>query len=157
MKGIIKTFLRLKNFFGFKSKQKQEYWLTRFVFLRFLGLIYFVAFLILVHQIIPLIGENGLLPFNVFFESLNKKSATPFQAFLNWPTIFWFLPSDAWLLSLAWLGTLLSFLVIIGFANAPLLLSIWFLYLSFITFKLYHGSRFDDLGLQHRRLDGRVV
>ena len=45
-----------------KSKEKSEYWVTRFVFLRLLGFIYFIAFLSLAHQVILLIGENGLLP-----------------------------------------------------------------------------------------------
>jgi len=45
-----------------KSKATSGYWLTRFVFLRLLGIIYFFAFLSLVNQVIPLIGENGLLP-----------------------------------------------------------------------------------------------
>ena len=38
-----------------------RYQLTRFVFLRFLGLIYFVAFLALALQWRPLIGSDGLL------------------------------------------------------------------------------------------------
>jgi len=48
--------------FGLNNKQKSEYWLTRFVILRFLGIVYLFAFLSLAFQVTPLVGENGLLP-----------------------------------------------------------------------------------------------
>ena len=38
------------------------YWLTRFVILRLLGVLYAVAFLVAINQIVPLIGARGLLP-----------------------------------------------------------------------------------------------
>ncbi len=43
-----------------------SYWLTRFIILRLLGLVYFVAFLSLAQQILPLIGSQGLLPVELF-------------------------------------------------------------------------------------------
>ncbi|SVD71283.1 uncharacterized protein METZ01_LOCUS424137, partial [marine metagenome] len=59
---MVKSMLERLRFLGFGSTIPPKYWLTRFVFLRFLGGMYFVAFLILVNQGLPLIGENGLLP-----------------------------------------------------------------------------------------------
>ena len=38
------------------------YRLTRFVFLRGIGFIYFVAFLCAANQVVPLLGQHGLLP-----------------------------------------------------------------------------------------------
>jgi len=38
------------------------YWLTRYVILRLLGLVYMVAFMVAINQVVPLIGANGLLP-----------------------------------------------------------------------------------------------
>ncbi|TMA42269.1 MAG: lipase maturation factor family protein, partial [Deltaproteobacteria bacterium] len=48
----------------------QTYWLTRFLVLRLLGLVYFVAFLSLAHQVLPLIGTDGLLPAAPFLDRL---------------------------------------------------------------------------------------
>ena len=39
-----------------------SYWLTRILFLRYLGFIYFIAFLISYNQNKELIGNNGLTP-----------------------------------------------------------------------------------------------
>jgi len=122
------------------SAPHSGYWLTRFVFLRFLGLIYFVAFLVLVDQAIPLIGENGLLPAQLYLRAIGENYDSAWAAFLKYPTVFWFFLSDGAITALAWLGAGLSFLVLIGFANAPLLLVLWFLYMSFIHIgQLWYG------------------
>ena len=78
------------SFLGFGSTAPSKYWLTRFVFLRFLGGMYFVGFLILVNQGLPLIGENGLLPAKNFLDILGLRYETTFSAFLKIPTLFWF-------------------------------------------------------------------
>ena len=44
------------------SQSKDSYWLTRFILLRLLGLVYAVAFLAAAEQVVPLIGAHGLLP-----------------------------------------------------------------------------------------------
>ena len=61
------------NFSNFlKSKNTESsYWLTRFIILRFIGIVYFIAFLSLALQVIPLIGENGLLPANNYLDSIS--------------------------------------------------------------------------------------
>ena len=69
------------SFLGFGSTAPSKYWLTRFVFLRFLGGMYFVGFLILVNQGLPLIGENGLLPAKNFLDILGLRYETTFSAF----------------------------------------------------------------------------
>ena len=112
------------------KKQKPEYWITRFVFLRLLGFIYFFAFLSLSAQVIPLIGGNGLLPAKNFLSTFNFDSKI--DAFIHLPTIFWFHISDNFLLTLAWSGVILSFIVMIGFANAPIMFILWFIYMSFV-------------------------
>jgi hypothetical protein len=107
------------------------YWLTRFLILRLLGIVYAVAFLIVINQILPLIGSHGLTPVDTFLrrviESLGYKSA----GFLRLPSIFWWNHSDTALLTGAWVGFLLSCVVTAGFANAPILFILWFLYMSF--------------------------
>ena len=49
-----------------------SYWLTRFVLLRLLGLVYFFAFLSLATQVLPLLGSHGLLPVPLFLERAGK-------------------------------------------------------------------------------------
>src|SRR5207244_12309371 len=48
------------------SEGPHSYWLTRFAILRLLGLVYFMAFLSLANQVVPLIGNNGLLPTRLY-------------------------------------------------------------------------------------------
>ena len=110
---------------------RESYRLTRFVFLRFLGLIYFVAFLVLAQQLRPLIGARGLLPVHNFLYGAGATEGGHLSDFLALPTLFWLNDSDAFMVALAWVGAGLSLLVIVGFANALLLATLWFLYLSF--------------------------
>jgi len=121
-----------------KSKQKPEYFITRFVLLRLIGFVYFFAFLSLATQVIPLIGENGLLPAKNFLATFRFDSKL--DAFFNLPTLFWLQLSDRMLVTLAWVGVILSFIVMIGFANAPLMFILWFLYMSFVHIgQLFYG------------------
>src|SRR5258708_7082547 len=39
-----------------------DYWVTRLVFQRTLGIVYLVAFICALNQFVPLVGEHGLLP-----------------------------------------------------------------------------------------------
>lgn len=109
---------------------KQEYVLTSFVLLRVLGFVYFFAFLSLATQVIPLLGENGLLPAKNFLATFKFESKL--EAFMTLPTIFWFYLSDNLMLVLAWLGVILSFAVLIGFADSIMMLLLWLIYMSFV-------------------------
>lgn len=106
------------------------YWLTRFVLLRLLGIIYAVAFLVIIEQIIPLIGANGLTPAAVFLQRVSNAIGIT-SGFWHLPSLFWFGHSDSTLLTVAWIGFILSLVVAAGFANAPILAVLWFLYMSF--------------------------
>jgi hypothetical protein len=114
-----------------EAANTSTYWLTRFVILRLLGVVYAVAFLVTINQIVPLIGANGLLPVDIYFKEISDSigSAT---GFVRLPSLFWFWHSDAALLTCAWVGFILSCIVIVGYANGPLLGVLWFLYLSFV-------------------------
>ena len=111
---------------------RPTYWLTRFVILRLLGLVYAVAFLVAINQIVPLMGEHGLLPVGIFLKRVEEMLGSRGAGFLRLPSIFWFIHSDTSLLTTAWIGFALSCIVIAGFANALLLTLIWFLYMSFV-------------------------
>jgi len=117
---------------GTWPEQPHSYWLTRFLILRLLGLVYFVAFLSLAQQILPLIGKNGLLPTDLYLRQAGRYFKSSFNAFLQTPSLFWMNASDTFLVWMAWLGVVLSLLVLVGFANAILLAALWVLYLSFV-------------------------
>src|ERR1700758_5691558 len=50
------------------ERPRPSYWLTRFVLLRLLGIVYAVAFLVAAQQLLPLIGSHGLLPIGNFLQ-----------------------------------------------------------------------------------------
>jgi len=109
-----------------------DYYLTRFVFLRALGFVYFFAFLSLVKQLIPLLGKNGLTPAKDYLNAIRPNFKNKAIAFWKLPTIFWFYISDNFMRILAWLGLILSFLLMIGFGNVITLFLLWIIYLSFV-------------------------
>ena len=109
-----------------------SYWLTRFVILRLLGLIYAVAFLAAINQVIPLIGSNGLLPVDIYLKQMSAALGSNGAGFIHLPSVFWLWHSDTALLTVCWIGFVVSLAVLAGYANAPLLAVLWFLYMSIV-------------------------
>lgn len=114
------------------SHNRPTYWLTRFMILRLLGIVYAVAFLVAINEIIPLIGSHGLLPVDIFLGQVRKALGSTISGFMRLPSVFWFFHSDTALLNVAWIGFVLSLIVVAGYANAPLLMILWFLYMSVV-------------------------
>ncbi|HLY39510.1 MAG TPA: lipase maturation factor family protein [Candidatus Binatia bacterium] len=110
----------------------RSYWLTRFVLLRVLGLVYVAAFVSLARQVLPLIGHEGLLPADAFLARLAHHFGSRGAGFLAVPSLFWLDVGDRMLAAGAWLGVGLSLLVLAGFANALGLAVLWVLYLSYV-------------------------
>jgi Lipase maturation factor len=117
---------------GTWPEKPHSYWLTRFLILRLLGLVYFIAFLSLANQVLPLIGKDGLLPAELFLRQVVRYYGSSLNGFLQLPSLFWISASDPFLVAMAWLGVALSLLVLLGLANAVLLGTLWLLYLSFL-------------------------
>src|SRR5690349_12552295 len=111
---------------------KPTYWLTRFMILRMLGLIYAIAFLVAINQVLPLIGSHGLLPVNNYLQQISTWLGSDGAGFRRLPSLFWFWHSDTALLTVAWTGFILSLVLLAGFANAPMLTLLWLLYLSLV-------------------------
>jgi len=112
--------------------ERPTYWLTRFILLRLLGVVYAVGFLVAANQILPLIGSDGLLPVKLFIDRARPIFGSTFSGFLHLPSLFWFIHSDMALLVAAWTGFVLACVVVAGFANALLLAVLWGLYMSFV-------------------------
>jgi len=114
------------------TRSAPSYWLTRFLLLRLVGLVYAVAFLGLARQLLPLIGHDGLLPADLYLGRLATHFGSRAAAFLQVPSLFWLDVSDRVLVATAWLGVGLSLLVLAGLANALLMAVLWALYFSFV-------------------------
>ena len=109
-----------------------SYWLTRLIMLRLLGFVYAMAFLAAAKQILPLIGSHGLLPVGLFLNQVQTALGSPVAGFIRLPSLFWFAHPDTILQSAAWVGFVLSCVVVAGYANAILMTFLWALYMSFV-------------------------
>jgi len=106
--------------------------LSRWLFLRTLGLIYFSAFYSLVLQIRGLIGPAGLLPAGSYLEEVAK--VMPGAArFWYAPTLLWLNNSSNALSALCWLGMLASVLLILNIWPRMTLALCFVLFLSFVA------------------------
>ncbi len=124
-----------------------DYYLTRFVFQRALAFVYLIAFLIVVHQFKPLLGEKGLLPVPQFIKQAN---------FSSFPSLFFFFPKDWAFLLFGAIGVLLSVFALTGLSEKfGLLVSVlvwsflWLLYLSFVNV----GQTFYSFGWESMLLE----
>ena len=110
------------------------YWLTRYVLLRWMGFVYLVAFYVAARQLVPLVGENGLTPANLFFSAVTASPdyGNSFWGFLHFPTLFWLNDSDTMLRVIPWLGVVLACVVLAGYANAIMMTMLWMFYVSIV-------------------------
>ncbi|HVI22511.1 MAG TPA: lipase maturation factor family protein, partial [Myxococcales bacterium] len=109
----------------------EGYWLARFLLQRGLGLVYLIAFVVVLEQFRPLLGEDGLLPVPQFLARVSFQKA---------PSLFHFRYSDRLLVAVAVTGIVLSLAVLAGIPDrlpAPLTVAIWLLlwalYLSIVN------------------------
>jgi len=105
----------------------RSYVLTRWLILRLLGVVYLCAFLGIVLQGLPLLGEHGLTPAAAYVDGLSNTGMT----FWDVPSIFLFDASDGALRAWALVGLALSAALVVGYANLPSLAVLWLLYGSY--------------------------
>ena len=121
--------------------------ITRWLFLKVLGIVYFVAFISFFVQIPGLIGSNGILPAENFLLFL-KQQIGP-ASFWSFPTLAWFNVSDGFLQFLGIGGAFLSLLIILGIAITPVLIILWLFYLSLFTVgQIFMSFQWDILLLE---------
>ncbi len=125
-----------------------HYHLTRVCFQRALAFIYLIAFLILVNQFRPLLGEHGLLPVPLLTQRIS---------FWDSPSLFWFHYSDLLLASvLAWSGVMFAAIALTGFSekfgiwfSSLVWLLLWVLYLSFVNVgQVFYGFGWETMLLE---------
>jgi predicted DCC family thiol-disulfide oxidoreductase YuxK len=108
--------------------QPKSYRLTQQIFLRFLGVVYLVAFLSLWVQIDGLIGREGILPLHSYLTEVQNLLGPDRYRIL--PTLCWLNPSDGFLHFLCWGGAAAALLIVVGLVQLPALVLAWAFYLS---------------------------
>jgi hypothetical protein len=123
------------------------YWLSRLVIVRAVGVVYLVAFGVVLDQFRALLGSNGLLPVPQFLERRRYRES---------PSIFHWTYSDGLVTALAWLGVLVSAAVVAGLADhLPLWgfpvpwIFLWVVYLSIVNV----GQTFYSFGWESLLLE----
>jgi hypothetical protein len=111
--------------------KSESYLLTRWLFLRGFGLIYLSAFASYAVQIIGLNGSHGILPVQEMLQQVHDQLGP--ASYWFFPTVFWLNSSDACLQWVTYIGTILSFFVILGIMTGPVLLVLAVLWLSLVT------------------------
>ncbi|HWG51222.1 MAG TPA: lipase maturation factor family protein [Candidatus Acidoferrales bacterium] len=124
-----------------------DVWLVRLLFLRALAALYLLAFIAVLRQFKPLLGERGLLPVPAFVKRITFDEA---------PSLFCWRYSDRLVDAVGWTGVVLSAAALIGLLDrGPVWLSIavwlllWFLYLSIINV----GQKFYGFGWESMMLE----
>src|SRR6185503_19549979 len=130
----------LHNYFG-------DLYLARVLIQRGMAAVYLVAFLTVIRQFKPLLGESGLLPVPVFLRHTTWRET---------PSLFHLHFSDRLVDIIAWTGLILSVLALIGLTErGPIALSIsawlilYVLYLSIVNV----GQKFFGFGWESMLLE----
>jgi hypothetical protein len=118
--------------------------MVRWIFLRGLAVIVFLAFLSLYVQILGLIGSDGIIPIAPALDGANVSSNL--QGFLKLPTITWWFNSDTALVALCWTGMIFSVLLFVDLVPKLVLFCLWLNYLSlFLAGRLFTSYQWDLL------------
>ena len=124
-----------------------DLWAGRWVFMRGLGAVYLIAFVVTLNQFRPLLGERGLLPAPAFLARVRPRDA---------PSVFHLHYSDGFLVAVAWAGIVVSAAVAVGVPDrgpvwSPFAawLVLWVLYLSVVNV----GQRFYGFGWESLLLE----
>src|SRR5262252_8666689 len=110
------------------SSSGSTYTLSRWIFLRAVGVIFLIAFVSLWVQVKGLIGSQGILPARDLLTAAQAQLGA--ERYRIVPTIFWFGVSDAALQTACAIGVTCAVLLVADVAPAPMLVLLWLLYLS---------------------------
>ncbi|MFN7990681.1 MAG: lipase maturation factor family protein [Candidatus Micrarchaeia archaeon] len=109
--------------------QPEQHTIAVSLFLRILGVMYFLAFSSLIVQVKGLLGRRGILPVRDFLAYVRRIGP---KRFYYIPSVFWLSSSDAALLFMCLAGMAAAVLLAAGIA--PLIMLI-ILYVSYLSFK----------------------
>lgn len=136
---------RARKFFWRMSEGDRSLIFTRFVFLRFLALISFAAFLSFHIQMPGLVGSNGILP----AQQLIQAAADAGIGFLQLPTLAWISASDTALTAISMGGMVFSILLFVDLFPRLNIFLTWLCYLSLVSVgQVFMSYQWDILLLE---------
>ena len=110
------------------TPEAPRFQLSRWLFLRLLGVVYLLAFASLAPQLPGLVGADGLLPIAELLDRARDFFGA--GAYYEFPTLAWIDAGDAALQAYCWSGIALALLAIAGVAPIATFALLWVLYLS---------------------------
>lgn len=112
-----------------------NFYLSRWIFIRGLCLVYLTAFLSASHQMMGLYGQDGILPIAEYIKQISAGGYSGATAanFFSQPTVFWVDQQDMVLLVIPIVGVVASLLALVGILTGEYLFMCWFLYLSIVN------------------------
>jgi hypothetical protein len=121
---------------------------TLSVFLRLLGLVFFVAIASFAVQADGLIGPKGILPLDQFMDAAARQIPEG-EHFSRLPSLTWFGHSPAFVHGLCIAGLLLSLALMAGLLPGPCLFGLWLIYLSLsLAGQTFYSFQWDTLLLE---------
>jgi lipase maturation factor 1 len=104
----------------------------RWIFLRALGVIFFSAFYSLVYQAEGLIGPNGILPANIYLDTVSHYMHG-LSKFWFAPSVFWISSTDHAMLVVCWVGMVAAALLFFNLCPRAMTAVCFICYLSFVA------------------------
>ena len=144
MENVTAVFGRIRSTI---RRERSACFLSRWLFLRLIGIIYLIAFVSLWSQIDGLVGHNGILPVADHLTT----AGGPLGPERYWwlPTLCWFNTSDGFLHFQCAAGVVFALLLIVGVAPSLDLAFLWAIYLSLSTIcGDFLGFQWDTLLLE---------
>ncbi|MGC1676611.1 MAG: lipase maturation factor family protein, partial [Candidatus Binataceae bacterium] len=121
--------------------------LVSWLFLRAMGLIYFVAFVSFGVQALGLIGSHGILPLSEFTSAIRSQLGA--EGYLQFPMVFWLGQGDFAIQATCGAGAVLSLFLIFNVLRRLSLFFLCALYLSlFYAGQIFMGYQWDLLLLE---------
>jgi len=136
------------------KKPIQSFLMAKFFILRFLGFVYFTAFVGAYYQNRGLLGTNGLNPASTYMDQLRATSSGKWDGFLSHPTLFWLMDGpirDEHLDMISVAGIGLSLFVALGLDSWLVMAFLWVLDFSIVT--VAGGSSFYQYGWESQLLE----
>src|SRR5271168_4038986 len=120
---------------------------SRWIFLRALGAIYFSAFFSLVFQIRGLIGPQGILPANEYLKNVAEQVGHARYWYV--PSLLWISSGSHMLMALCWVGMIAAVLLILNRWPRGMLVICFVCFLSFVSAaREFSGYQSDGMLLE---------
>ena len=130
-----------------KSVVPPGFELSRWLFLRGLAVVYFMAFWSLSSQILALVGSAGISPATMFLEAVYSQIGA--GGLLYYPTIAWLNSGDAMLSGMCTAGMIAAVFLFVGFIPRVSAFFTWLLYFSlFSVGQVFLNYQWDSLLLE---------